>query len=349
MRKLIYTLLTLILIAIAIFFAYQTYHDSTKDKHLKQKITATPVTTVTLKRHSIAQQINGIGKVEALQNVTISSKQAGYIASIGFQDGDVVKQGSLLFRLQDNDLKTQLDSDQALLTTKRNLYQRYQKAKREGLVASVDLSSAKADYETALNNVAQDKINLENTFLYAPITGKVSAHTVNVGDYISAGQTLTTIVNLQDLQIIYTVPASFAQQLQTGQAVKISTHTKKSIFLSGEVSYVAPDIDTDSGTITLHAVVKADAMHLNPGEFVTVAQTIGQQQVITVPETAIKVDMNGTSVFLVKHGKTEQVSVVRGANHYGQVVIKKGLKQGDIVVRKGVQLLHDGETVQIKN
>jgi membrane fusion protein (multidrug efflux system) len=325
------------------------YYYTTLDRS-QQKVStppATVVSTIRVTQSSLPIIISGIGSVIPAQETQISPKQAGYIENINFQEGEKVKEGQLLIKLDDTEIKAQLENDLTQLQTKKAVYLRYSIAQKEGLVANMDYSTAKADYEKAVGDVAEDKIKLADTSLYAPFSGYIGSNNLSVGQYVSAGQQLATLVNRTKLKVVYAIPAQYANQVELNQAVTVYFHSYPNKNFPGKVTFVSPEINTNSGTIDIHATMDNPGINIFPGEFVSVQQVIGHKNALTIPENAIINNLEGSSVFTINNGKAEQVHVTQGINNYGQVEITRGLQLNEVIINQGAQIVKDGQPVTI--
>ncbi len=345
MRNYLKLFIYLIILGFVVGIFYFIYPSIKPHKAAPLLQSGSVVTTSIVHTASLPVKVTSIGTLIPLDKTEISPKQDGYVEKVYFKEGQRVNKGMLLIQLSDTAIRAQLKADENILQTKAKLNTQYSIALKKGLITGVDAERAKTDYETALSNVVQDKIKLQQTKLYASFSGYIGSDNLSVGDYVSAGQKLATIVDKDHLKIVYTLAEKYASQSKLGQTVTVNFSNNRTA--SGEVTFIAPIIDSDTGTITLHANIKNPNITLTPGEYVSVTQTIGQKQSLVVPEESIVASLQGYHVFTLVNNKAQSTTVSIGSNNFGSVEITKGLKAGDIVIVKGIQNIKDGQTVKV--
>jgi len=344
-RKFIISIFILILLLLIVAIVYYKLHAT---KTIKQATTPLPITTMTTQWQTIPINVTAIGTVVPVQQTEISPKENGYVKAIYFKGGEYVQQGTVLVQLDDAKIKATVQGDKAQLLITKNLYQRYLAANKMKLVKTMDLETARANYEAAKAKLAEDQVSLANTRLTAPFSGHIGAKDFSIGDFVQAGTQLTNLVDRQHLIIEYVLPAANATQVKLNQPVTVQfDHEKQHI--NGKVVYIAPNIDTNTGTITLHARIDTPNFSITPGEFVQVIQTLGEKRSLTVPEQSLVAALQSYHVFTVKDNKAESAAVQIGENNYGRVEIIQGLHTGEIVIVAGAQHVKDGQTVHSKD
>lgn len=344
LRTKISLLLMLIALPIVAYWGYR--HLQMIKTPFKPRVTV--VSTAMAKVTAIPSTITALGSLSPAFQTNIVSQISGYISSIDFQEGQTVTPSTLLLRLRDTEIRAQLQADTKALLLKRDRYHRYQLAKKENVVSADALNQAEVDYQAALSAVEQDKIHLHYTSLYAPANGIMGANNLSVGQYVTAGSTLATLVDKTQFKVSYSVPERYASQLQIGQAVnvKIQNNDQSSI-LSGKVSFVSPSIDSSTGTVEVHAILDKTSIPLLAGQFVSVEQTIGHREEMLIPERALVASITGYVVYTITQGKAHSINVVPGKNINGQIVITSDLKPNTPVIVRGAQAVKDGQNVSV--
>ena len=206
-----------------------------------------------------------------------------------------------------------------------------------------------AKEELAENKAKADEKELlvEKMRLKAPFAGTVGSRTVSVGQYVSVGQTLVTLVNINSLKVIYHVPEVYLSQLKLGQTVEITSDALPGEKFSGTVNYISPSIDVATRTVAVHATVPNDAQQLAPGMFVKVEQELSERQnALVVPAEALVATISGSKVYVAANGHAVETSVTVGVRWGDAVEILKGLDVKDNVIIAGQQKLHDGSAIE---
>jgi len=291
---------------------------------------------------------NAAGNLIANQSTNISPKNPGYVTKILFKDGQFVKKGSLLIQLDASKQINDLASAKAEAQLSKLQYNRDLKAYKKGLILQ---SVVYQDKVTNQKNQALVKTNqtlLDDMDLAAPFSGYLGAKTFSVGDYVTAGQKLVSLVDKQHLKVVYSLPSFYAPKLKIGQKVMVTANFLPGLTLPAKVTFIAPSVDSDSQTIQVQAILDNHENTLKPGQFVNVTQTLGMQRdAILVPEDSVIADLNGNHVFMVKNDKAVSVAVTLGERIYGKVQITQGLKAKDQIVTKGQLLLKNGSNVKV--
>ncbi|OGT49140.1 MAG: hypothetical protein A3F17_06705 [Gammaproteobacteria bacterium RIFCSPHIGHO2_12_FULL_41_15] len=344
-------IVALFLIALGVAWYYWQHTASTTQSLLSQKPLPTLVQVAKVVSKPLPQRLQALGVLEANQLTHISADIGGKVTATLYQPGSYVTRGTPLIQLDDRTYRTRLQADEAALALARVNYQRYRSLTQWGAQAKQTLDQAKADFIQAETKVRDDQTRLDQTTLTAPFSGYVGAKTVNVGDYVNPGQSLTVLVDRQQLQVSYQFPETSLSRLQLGQTVTLEptngTTVQSHQHYMGKVTYLAPQVDTSTHSITLQATLPNPQNALAPGLFVRVYQEIGEpQETLVIPEESLIPTITGNQVYVVKNNKAYAVPVTTGITINGQVQIVKGLKVGDTVIVAGQQQLKNGAPVQ---
>ena len=341
-NKLAIISLVIIIILIAIF----THHS--KKTPAKIVIPPVPVRVAKPLIQSLPLTINATGNLIAKKSTIITPRASGYIKSINFHEGETVTAGQILFQLDSQTQKDALSAAKAQVALSQLQFNRDKKFLKKGFItqdtyytAQTTLKQNQAALETAQTNFDQRTIT-------APFAGAVGAIPVSLGQYITPGNTLTTLVDNLHLRAEYTLPVKELNQLHLNQVVTISDTNKKNN-IAATVSYISPSVDPTSQTISVHALVDNKLQLFKPGEYVTVTQDLGtQKNTLLVPEQSVLASINGYSVFLVKNNKAVRTIITIGDRINGKVVITSGLKPTDEVIVAGENEVKNNQPVTIK-
>ena len=147
------------------------------------------------------------------------------------------------------------------------------------------------------------------------------------------------------MKVRYSLPGRYKNQLEIGQAATVYQDNKT---YKGLVNFISPQVNTDSGTLTIEAKVNNKNYELTPGEFVNVVQVLNpDRKLLVIPSVAVMSDILGQYVFVVNNNVAEKVYVTTGVVSKNDVQITKGVKIGDEVVVAGQQKIFDGYKVKI--
>jgi multidrug efflux system membrane fusion protein len=319
------------------------------------------------------------GRFTAVESVQIRARVSGYLTAIHFQDGQMVKQGDLLFTIDRRPFEMAVASAEADAKVADSTlgFARQELARAEVLRKSDTVPERTFDERTttvrqgearlAAANAALDraKLNLEFTEVRAPVSGRIDTHTVSVGNLISGGDTnatlLTNIVSLDPIRLTFDVDQDaylkYVRSMQDGSrpslregvnTVRIALPGDKGFPRSGKLDFVSNQIDRGSATVRMRAVVGNKDLSLAPGLFakVLLAGTAAHEAVL-IPDQAVSTDQGARVVSVVEDGKARLRNVTLGPLIDGLRLVRDGVGAGDVVISSGSQNVRAGEAVAV--
>jgi multidrug efflux system membrane fusion protein len=315
-----------------------------------------------------------IGFVSSPAVVSVNARVSSQIVSIAVKDGQMVKAGDLLFSLDDRALKAQLAKDQATLAKDQALLasaaadlQRAKDlvAKQAGTQQTYDQAlaaqkAAAATIDADKATIDADTVQLSYATISAPISGRLGAVNVSVGDLVTTSNgnssnstPLVTITQMDPLQVNFNLPESNLTLLHKALAnpkqgaVTLTKDGDPTPIGKGTLDFVDSSVDTASGTIATRASIPNADLSLWPGQYVNVVLEAGTMpQMTSVPTVAVQPSQKGPFVYVVKPDDTVEMRPVQVALTEGQdSAISQGLKSGEKVVVEGQTRLKDGAAV----
>lgn len=315
-----------------------------------------------------------IGFVSSPSVVSINARVSSQIVSIAVKDGQMVKAGDLLFSLDDRALKAQLAKDQATLVKDQAMLVSAQAdlqrakdlvAKQAGTQQTYDQAlaaqkAAAATIDADKATIDADTVQLSYATITAPISGRLGAVNVSVGDLVttsngnsSSTTPLVTITQMDPLQVNFTLPESNLALLHKELAnpkqgdVTLTKDGDPKPVGTGTLDFVDSSVDTASGTIATRASIPNADLSLWPGQYVNVVLDAGTMpQMTSVPTVAVQPSQKGPFVYVVKPDNTVEMRPVQVALTEGEnSAISQGLKNGEKVVVEGQTRLKDGAAV----
>jgi RND family efflux transporter MFP subunit len=298
-------------------------------------------------------------------SVAIKARLETEITGVHFIDGQEVKQGDLLFTLDSRALEAQIAQaegvvlrDKAQLEGAERDVRRYTElvAKNAGTQVSLDNAKTAADTargtlranEAALTNL---RVQLSYTKITAPITGRISAANVKVGNFVRPADlaSLATINQIRPVYAAFAVPqrqlGDIRQALQAGSAKVSAQIPSDAEPSSGKLAMVDNTVDATTGMAMARAIFDNQDEALWPGSLVNTILTLRTEDAVTLPTAAVNTGQTGPYVFVVENG-TAKVRPVRVSRTMGaQTVIAEGLSGGETIVLDGQMLLSDGSKV----
>ena len=305
------------------------------------------------------RRVKAIGNLVAFQGVDVTTEVSGVITSINFESGDEVKQGSLLVELDNRTEKANLESAQAQFNSDNSQYQRLLKLKDQSFVTSNDIDTQASLVNIAKAQISVARVALAKKQIYAPFSGKLGIRQVDLGEYVAPGDTIVTLLSLDQLYIDFTLPESNFKDLVPEQAIEFQVRSYPEQTFSATVETWNPQLDASTRNITIRAVVDNRERLLAPGMFADMAvRSTRKMPVLTIPETAIFYNIYGEAVYALEKQPgsdndpipdyrlaARQIDVAYRSN--GMAGITSGLKAGDIVVTSGQLKLYPSLRVAI--
>ena len=229
----------------------------------------------------------------------------------------------------------------------------------EHVVSRAEFDKANADYRQSDARVGEIKATIERKTIRAPFTGLLGLRRVNLGQYLSAGDSLVTLQSLDPIYVNFGVPQQALTEIRQGRAVKVTAADAGSASVTGRITATDSVVDESTRNIQIQATLPNPSARLRPGMFVQAEVTLGAAtRVVSLPATAISYAPYGDSVFVVADlkdagGKTyrgvRQQFVKVGTGRGDQISVLSGLKAGDEVVTSGVFKLRNGAAVVVNN
>lgn len=309
-----------------------------------------PVEAVTLKTEPLAAGVQTVGSLRADESVVVRPEVGGRIVRIHFTEGGRVSAGQPLFTLDGSTAQSALNEAAANLENSRRAVARAGQLAEQKLIAASDYDKAKAAFGVDQARAASARTALSKMTLSAPFSGQIGLREVSVGDFVSVGQDLVTLVRLDPIEVDFSVPENVLSQLKNGQKISITVDAFPKDVFGGEVVAIDPVIDPNSRSAKLRAQIANPDFRLRPGQFAQLQLDTGgnRTDALLVPEQALMQDGNTRYVYTVVDGKAHRAEIKTGVRVPGKVQVIEGLKAGDVVITAGQTkpIMHEGLGVQ---
>jgi membrane fusion protein (multidrug efflux system) len=295
-----------------------------------------------------ASEITAIGSLMSDESVEVTSEAAGRVEEILFEEGNDVKAGAVLVKLDPTLILAELKDAEARLTLAETSYNRTRSLQKSG-------ASTQQSYEEALSNleVARAAVELARTRadrmqVKAPFDGVLGFRTVSVGAYVTAGTKLVNLEKIDELKVGFSVPEVFLAQLSVGQQVELTVDAWPGETYMAIIYAINPHVDVNGRALQVRAQLVNDDLKLRPGLLARiVVKGKDERQVVAIPESAIVPRGGETFVYRLEGGKAVETPVQVGRRRNGIVEIVKGLAANAQVVTAGQARLKDGNEVEV--
>jgi len=330
-----------------------------------------PVLVATASRADVPVYLYAVGTVKALNTVTVRPQVDGKLLSVNFKEGQDVKKGDVLAKIDPTIYQAQLDQaiakkaqDEAQLANAKIDLERYEKLAAVNAINKQQADTQKALVAQYTAQVQADQAAIENaqatlsyTTITAPISGRTGIRMVDEGNYVRAADATSAIVVLTQIRPI-AVQFNLPQQdlLRVSEAfaknplqVDAQRSDNNTVIDSGTLTVIDNQVDTTTGTVRLKAEFPNTALRLWPGEFVNVRLLIDTlKDVVVIPTGAVQRGPNGAFVYVVgEDNKAVMRPIEVEQQNETQTVVKRGLTPPERVVTMGFARLTDGSQVVI--
>jgi len=335
--------------------------------------------TATMQSSSQADALlTASGYVVAQRKAAVASKATGRLVYLGVVEGDKVRKGEIIARLQDDDVKASLDEakanlelNQATLADAKWNYQRDQNLLKSGSItesvfenAETQYKKAEASVDVAKANVQAAEVAVENTLIRAPFDGTVLTKDADVGEIVApmAGGmnsrgAVVTIADMSSLQVEADVSESNIEKVKPGQDCQITLDAYPDVTYDGYVAKIVPTADRGKATVTVKVAFKKYDSRVLPEMSAKVlfmkstktnaSGTNDGRRIPVVPSTAVVTRANRHVVFKIKDDRAVETSIALGKSFGGYVEVKSGVADGDQVIDSPGEQIRDGVKVTV--
>ena len=330
-----------------------------------------PVVAETADKKSVPLQVKAIGNVEAQNTVAIKSQVNGEISQVFFREGQDVRQGTLLFRIDPRPFEAALRQAESALVRDRAQAanaqadaNRYAGLSGKGYVSVQEYDRARTNAsaleavvhadEAAVENA---RLQLEYTAIMSPIDGRTGAIAVQRGNVVKANDVpLVTINQVRPINVAFSLPEQYLAEVKRHMALKdlkveAIIPGSEGAPARGELMFIDNAVDRATGTIRLKGTFANADFRLWPGQFVDVILTLAiEPDRVLVPTEAVQTGQQGQYVYVIKDDLTAELrAVTPGRVHERWTIIEKGVSAGEKIVTDGQLRLVPGAKVEIKN
>jgi multidrug efflux system membrane fusion protein len=332
-----------------------------------------PVGVAHIDRGDIRLTLRALGAVTPLATVTVTTQISGYLMSVGFKEGQLVKKGQLLAQIDPRPYQVALEQDEAQLARDEATLKQAQMDLTRYETLSGQQSIARQTYEDQVWTVKQNQgtvdydkaqikaqqLNLTYCRIVAPTDGRVGLRQVDPGNYVQTGSStgIVVLTVLKPTTVEFAVPEDnipqVLERVRAGAQLPVTAFDRANVtqLAVGELAAVDTQVNSTTGTVMLRANFDNADEKLFPSQFVNVVMLLDTLKgVVRVPARAVQRGAPGSYVYLVDDQNTVSVHPIKlGAQDGDFFAAPSGLSGGDVVVTDGADRLRDGAKVSIPN
>jgi membrane fusion protein (multidrug efflux system) len=307
-----------------------------------------PVNGVVIRPKQMENKIRVTGTVQANESLELRSEISGVVEQIYFQEGQAVKRGNLLVKLNDDDLQAQLER----LQYNKKLFEDNEFRQRSLLdreaISREEYERALTELKTSEADIKLIEVQIGRTELKAPFDGQIGLRNISAGTYITPTNIIANLYSINPAKIEFSVPARYSGQLGKGDKIYFRIEGLEEQF-QGDIYALEPQIDPTTRTLRLRALANNDALKLLPGQFARIEVVLDRiEDAIMIPSIAITPEANRQFVFVANSGKVEQRYIETGVRTDEMVQAISGLNPGDTVLTTGILQARPGMAIDVR-
>jgi len=309
-----------------------------------------PVETTVAKSMKTTTDIPAVGSLLSDEHVQIAPEIAGPIAEIRFKEGEPVKEGDILVKLDDALAQATVAEAEARFNFQKANFERAESLSKTRNIAERAHDEARQNFESSRALLELAKVRLAKHTIRAPFNGIVGIRSLSAGAFVNVGATLINLEKIDVLKLDFKIPEVFLADVRVGQTVDVSVDALPKRIFQAEIYAIDPLVDVNGRALVVRARLKNPDLVLRPGLFARVnVKGSTEREVVLVPESAVVPRAGEFLIYKVEDGKAVEARIELGTRRSGMVEITNGLQDGATVVTAGHQRLKNGANVDVVN
>jgi membrane fusion protein, multidrug efflux system len=329
------------------FVYHRNQTDGEAEATVGRGASAVPVQIVAAEAGTMRERIEAVGSTLARQAIDIVPLTSGRIAEIAFHPGARVETGEVLVRLDDAAERAAVAEAEAALREAELALDRAKKLRANNTVAQATVDELEAAYLGASARVDGARKQLQDRVVTAPFPGVVGIRRIDLGARVDDTTVLTTLDDLAEVEIEFSVPEIHFGRVRQDQAVSATSSAFPGRSFAGRIATIDTRIGEVSRAFRVRAVLPNPDLVLPAGMFMHVEVVLEERPAVLIPEGAVIAEGASTFVFTVEEEHARRRPVRLGQRTAGTVEVLEGLEVGEPVVLEGMQRLRDGAGVRL--
>ncbi len=348
-RILIIAVVVLIVGAVAFRLASVKKHVDEKKK-VKEEVNFTVAVNVAPAQSRMSEEnLDLVGTVVANEIIDIKAVVQGNILNVDFKLGDYVKQGQVLAHIDSRIRQLAVSNSEVALANAEQNFERYKNLYEGGAASKSQYDQYKLSYDNAKIQLDQSRKELGNTSVTAPITGYITEKNVEIGAYVSVGNSIATIVDVSKLKVKVNIPEREVYALKIGDVVNIGATVYPGVVFKGKITFISFNGDEAHNYPVEISIENQSKNPLKSGTYVDIM--FNQKSKIAslqIPREALVGSIKAGQVYVVDaSNKAHLRDILIGHDNGKYLEVLKGLKEGELVVTSGQINLKDGSPVSV--
>lgn len=304
------------------------------------------VSLETVSYQTVRDQVEAVGTLLANESVDITSKVSDIVTRIHFEDGDLVEEGDILVELLNQEQSAQLAEARANLTDAQLQLDRLERLGSNVASASL-IDEARARYDASQARLNAIVARMEDRLIRAPFAGMLGFREISPGSLVNASTLITTLDDIETLDLEFNVPETAFGSLQRGDAIVAHSAAYPGQTFNGAVTSVSPRIDPVTRSVAVRAAIPNPNLQLRPGMLMTLSLITAEREALVISEQAV-LQKNGRSLVYVANDemKVFERDIVIDQRRRGLVEVGAGLEPGERIVVDGIMGVLNGSSIK---
>lgn len=319
---------------------------SVADTAIIEAATRVPVEVAHPMRADIYATYEATTTIASDADAPVLARVAGDVVELLVEEGDQVKKGQVLARLDGARLRLQMLAAKANLNQGRGEYERYLDLHDRGLVSASMIGGLKYDLDALAATYALRKLNYDYSSIRAPIAGIVATRDIKLGQNIGTNDIAFRITDTRELIAYLQIPQAELAKFSAGHSASLRVDAMPGTRFAAKIARISPTIDVRNGTFRATAVINNQKGDLAPGMFARFRIAYEKHEdALVISTRALVEEDDQTSVYVVEAGEVTRRTIETGIESGGQIEVLSGLAENDQVVVVGQSGLRDGSKV----
>jgi len=330
---------------------------------------AAAVSSATARAERWSDDSEAVGTLVAVNGTDVTTESGGVVRSIEFEAGQPVKAGAVLVRLNTDNEQATLKSLETSARLAKVQAERWRKLGEDKLVSLDEVQQRVAAAASAQAQVDAQRALIAQKTIRAPFRGELGIRKVNLGQFVSPGEPIVSLQQLDPIYVDFTLPEQQMDRLKPGTAIRATVDALPGRVFEGRVTAVEPRVDPNTRNFTAQATLANPDGQLRPGAYARVGLALGgEREVVVIPQTAVSFNPYGNAVFVITRAKrmegetdmqgqpltgdkliVTQRFVKTGATRGDLIAVTEGLKPGEEVAASGLLKLRNNAEVTVNN
>lgn len=305
------------------------------------------ISVYVVKKQDLKNTLQAVGNVMAEDEVELRSESQGRVTKIGFEEGQEVRKGQLLLKINDADLQAQLKKALSTKKLKEETDKRNKQLLEKGGISQETYDMSSTDLNAANADVDLLKEQIRRTEVIAPFDGLVGLKSISEGGFINNTTIIARLQNIKRVKIEFSIPEKYASMIKKGNEIVFTVEGQSKEF-TAKIYAIEPKIDPVNRNIVVRAICDNSQRKLLPGAFAKVNVTLqNNPDALMIPTQSVIPILKGQKVFVVKGDSATEQKIEIGSRNDATVEVTKGLKEGDSIIVQGVIQIKPGSKVRI--